>query len=123
MNYGHTLGHAIESYCLTHESKEKLLHGEAIAIGMILETFISAESKDFPREKSNNITGALKNIYGEHTFNETDIDKIQELMKYDKKNAHGKINFVLLQDIGKPLIDCNVEPELIKKAFDHYLNY
>lgn len=122
LNYGHTLGHAIESYCLTHETKKKLLHGEAIAIGMILETYISAESKGFPREKSENISKILKEIYGTHSFTERDIEKIEELMKYDKKNERGKVNFVLLEDIGKPLIDCNVEPELIKKAFNYYLN-
>lgn len=121
LNYGHTLGHAIESYCLTHESKKKLLHGEAIAIGMILETFISVKQAGFPSEKLERINTVIKDIYGKHDFDENDIEKISELMKFDKKNSHGKIYFVLLEDIGEPVIDQQVKPETIREAFEYYL--
>ncbi|APG59633.1 3-dehydroquinate synthase [Christiangramia salexigens] len=122
LNYGHTLGHAIESYCLTHPEKSRLLHGEAIAVGMILETYISSELETFPKEKLENVTATIKDMYGKHSFSEEDIVQIQDLMKYDKKNEHGNINFVLLEDIGKPVIDRTVPEELIKKAFHYYLN-
>ncbi|AVR46277.1 3-dehydroquinate synthase [Christiangramia fulva] len=121
LNYGHTLGHAIESYCLTHPEKKKLLHGEAIAIGMILETFISVKQTGFPSEKLDNINSVIKNIYGKHQFNDSDIEEISQLMKFDKKNAHGKINFVLLEDIGKPVIDREVDQANITMAFEYYL--
>ncbi|MGY5849487.1 3-dehydroquinate synthase [Salegentibacter sp. F14] len=120
LNYGHTLGHAIESYFLTHPTKTRLLHGEAVAIGMILATFISSEIKSFPRDKMQQITRSILDMYGKTEFEEKDITEIIELMKYDKKNEFGKINFVLLEDIGKPLIDCLVSNEVIRKAFDFY---
>ena len=120
LNYGHTLGHAIESYFLTHPSKSKLLHGEAVAIGMILATFISSELKEFPRKKMQQITQTILDMYGKVEFEVQDVKEIMDLMKYDKKNEFGKINFVLLKDIGKPLIDCLVPNEVIHKAFDFY---
>ncbi|MCM4157398.1 3-dehydroquinate synthase [Gramella sp. AN32] len=122
LNYGHTLGHAIESYLLTHPEREKLLHGEAIAIGMILETYISAKTQGFPEEKLKRISAIIKDMYQSHLFSENDIEKIQQLMKYDKKNEHGKIQFVLLKDIGEPVIDCQVSEELVKESFHYYLN-
>lgn len=122
LNFGHTLGHAIESYCLTHPEKKRLLHGEAIAAGMILETFISTELYDFPKEKFENISKIIKSIYGQESFSGKDISQIKELMKFDKKNERGNINFVLLQDIGKPVIDIVVPDELIERAFDDYSN-
>ncbi len=120
LNYGHTLGHAIESYFLTHATKTRLLHGEAVAIGMILATFISSELKKFPKKKMQQITRSILDMYGKVEFEDRDITEIIDLMKYDKKNEFGKINFVLLEDIGKPLIDCLVPNDVIYKAFDFY---
>ncbi len=122
LNYGHTLGHAIESYCLTHPEKSKLLHGEAIAVGMILETYLSVQLKNFPETKFNQITKVIRNMYGAEDFSEEDIKQIKELMKFDKKNEHGNINFVLLEEIGKPVYDVLVPDELIQKAFNFYSN-
>ncbi|MDX1542330.1 MAG: 3-dehydroquinate synthase [Christiangramia sp.] len=122
LNFGHTLGHAIESYCLTHPEKKRLLHGEAIAAGMILETYLSTELQNFPRKKFENINEVIKNIYGKETFSKEDIIEIKELMKFDKKNERGNINFVLLADIGNPVIDVVVPDKLIESAFDWYLN-
>ncbi|SDR82361.1 3-dehydroquinate synthase [Gramella sp. MAR_2010_147] len=120
LNYGHTLGHAIESYCLTHSQKKKLLHGEAIAAGMILETYLSVKLQGFPENKLQQVTEIIKSMYGTESFLEDDIKEIKELMKFDKKNEHGNINFVLLEDIGKPVYDITVSDDLIKKAFDFY---
>ena len=122
LNYGHTLGHAIESYCLTHPERNKLLHGEAIAAGMILETFISQELENFPKEKLQIINETIKKMYGKEIFNEEDIVQIKDLMKFDKKNERGNINFVLLKDIGEPVIDIIVPDAIIDKAFEFYLN-
>ncbi|MFD2917707.1 3-dehydroquinate synthase [Psychroserpens luteus] len=120
LNFGHTLGHAIESYFLSHPEKEELLHGEAIAIGMILECFISAEILNLPKQDLEYITKALKNIYKPVIIDSSDYDAIIELLKYDKKNEHGNINFVLLNTIGKPKIDCLVDNELIIRSFEYY---
>ena len=122
LNYGHTLGHAIESYCLTHTQKKTLLHGEAVALGIILATYISKELKDFPSEKLDSITKRIVELYGKVEFSKNDIDAIIDLMKYDKKNEAGKINFVLLKDIGETKIDCQVPNNIIFDAFEFYKN-
>ena len=122
LNYGHTLGHAIESYCLTHPKKSKLLHGEAIAAGMILETYLSVQLKNFPKAKLEQVTKVIKDMYGTENFSGEDIREIKDLMKFDKKNEHGNINFVLLKEIGTPVYDVLVPDELIQKAFDFYSN-
>ncbi|SHF52814.1 3-dehydroquinate synthase [Salegentibacter echinorum] len=120
LNYGHTLGHAIESYFLTHPKKTTLLHGEAIAVGMILASQLSCKLQDFPEEKLASITGKILDIYEKVEFNKEDIPQIINLMKYDKKNSHGNINFVLLKDIGEPVLDCQVPTNLIWDAFKYY---
>lgn len=122
LNYGHTLGHAIESYFLSHSEKEDLLHGEAIAVGMILESYISSELLGFPKPDLEQITKVIREIYSPVLFEKTDYNSIIDLLKYDKKNEHGNINFVLLEAIGKPKIDCLVDNTLILKAFEYYKN-
>ncbi|MCH2488969.1 MAG: 3-dehydroquinate synthase [Flavobacteriales bacterium] len=123
LNYGHTLGHAIESYCLASEEKITLLHGEAIAIGMVLATYFSTELLDFPKQKLTQITKTLIELYGKHDFLRKDINAIIDLLIYDKKNTNGKVLFVLLNDFGSHKINCEVPNTLIYKAFDYYKNF
>lgn len=120
LNFGHTLGHAIESYFLSHPDKDELLHGEAIAIGMILECHLSTNLLGFPKTDLEQVTNVILNIYKPVNIDPTDYDAIIDLLKYDKKNEHGNINFVLLERIGKPVKDCLVENELIINAFSYY---
>ncbi|ALJ04015.1 3-dehydroquinate synthase [Pseudalgibacter alginicilyticus] len=120
LNFGHTLGHAIESYFLSNSEKTTLLHGEAIVFGMILECYISSELTGFPIETTKTIKNSFLNYYGKVDINESEYDTIIELLKYDKKNEHGNINFVLLEAIGIPKIDCLVSDALIYKAFNFY---
>ena len=120
LNYGHTLGHAIESYCLETNDKPTLLHGEAIGIGLILETFISYKQLNFPERKLHQVKETVLKLFPKITFDQTDIHQIIDLLKFDKKNTHGQVNFVLLEDIGKHQLDCQVSHELIKAAFDYY---
>lgn len=120
LNYGHTLGHAIESYHLAEESKQKLLHGEAIAIGMILESYISSKLTGLPVDENEEIARVFTGTYDACAFAKADIEKIIDYLKYDKKNVGGQINFVLLEQIGKPVIDKKVPTELIYEAFDFY---
>ncbi|WP_460218953.1 3-dehydroquinate synthase [Psychroserpens sp. MEBiC05023] len=120
LNFGHTLGHAIESYFLSHPEKEELLHGEAIIIGMILECYLSVVELDFPKEDLETITNAFNHLYAPISIEPSDYDAIIELLKYDKKNEHGNINFVLLESIGTPKINCLVDNELIVNSFEYY---
>ncbi|MFS4455529.1 3-dehydroquinate synthase [Maribacter sp. 2304DJ31-5] len=121
LNYGHTLGHAIESYFLEHKDQELLLHGEAIAIGMILEGFLSYKTCNLPLKELEDIKTTFLNYFDKVIFSDDDIDHILELLKYDKKNSHGRINFVLLTTIGKTAIDVQIPQELFKEAFAYYM--
>ena len=120
LNFGHTLGHAIESYFLLQKDKKDLLHGEAIAVGMVLEAFLSAELEGLPKNELDEIAQTIQGIYENVYFDEADIEPIMELMKYDKKNSSGRVNFSLLTKIGRSVIDKNADNVLIKKAFDFY---
>ncbi|MEC4005190.1 3-dehydroquinate synthase [Flavobacterium sp. SUN052] len=118
LNFGHTLGHAIESHFL--ESAAPLLHGEAIAIGMILESYISKEKGLLSNEEFHQIKYTLTDIYEKHVFAEKDIDSILKLLIHDKKNEYGKVQFALINGIGKIILNQSVENEIIIKSFDDY---
>lgn len=120
LNFGHTLGHAIESYFLSNSQKKELLHGEAVAIGMILECYISSELLEFPKEDLIYITNVINKLFPPVEIKPSDYDAIIELLKYDKKNEHGNINFVLLKQIGNPKINCLVDNSFIVKSFEFY---
>ena len=122
LNYGHTLGHAIESYCLQNPNRERLLHGEAIAIGMVLATYLSVKELGFSMEKCDQVKAVLGEYFKKQDFTYEEITDICQLMRFDKKNVGGNVHFVLLETIGKPKIDCIVPYEEIYKAFEYYLN-
>ena len=120
LNFGHTLGHAIEGYFLESQTKTTLLHGEAIAIGMILESYISLHKNLITAEEYTEIKTAIKSIYDDVKIEENDIDPILELLIHDKKNEYGLIQFALIEGIGKIKINQSVENKLILDAFQDY---
>ncbi len=120
LNFGHTLGHAIESYCLENYDKKTLLHGEAIAVGMILEGYLSHKLTGLPKLSLNEIKEVFLQHFDKEEFDGHDIDAILKLLKYDKKNSHGNINFVLLQSIGVAVTDIKVPDDLFEEAFAYY---
>jgi len=120
LNFGHTLGHAIESYFLENDNKTTLLHGEAIAIGMILESYISLHKNLISEAEYIQIKSVVKTIYDDITFEENDIQPILDLLIHDKKNEFGTIQFALIEGIGAIKINQLVENELILSAFQDY---
>ncbi|EIA07693.1 3-dehydroquinate synthase [Flavobacterium frigoris] len=120
LNFGHTLGHAIESYFLENENKTTLLHGEAIAIGMILESYISLDKELINADEYNLIKTTIKSIFEDVTILDNDIQPILELLIHDKKNEYGTIQFALIEGIGNIKINQSVENELILRAFNDY---
>lgn len=120
LNYGHTLGHAVESYFLESPTHELLLHGEAIAVGMILEGYLSHKLTGLPIDELEDIKSVFLSRYPKVTFSKDDITEILKLLKFDKKNSHGNINFVLLKSIGEPQIDVKVPQELLEQSFAYY---
>lgn len=120
LNFGHTFGHAIESYFLTHPNKTRLLHGEAVAAGMIIAAYLSNKVTGLPQQELEQITTNLLEIYSPIDLEENDFEEILSLLKFDKKNSHGNINFVLLRKIGEPEIDCQVPPMMLRKGLEYY---
>ncbi|MDR2910997.1 MAG: 3-dehydroquinate synthase [Bacteroidales bacterium] len=119
LNFGHTFGHAFES--LAMEKNCPILHGFAVAYGMITELFISVEVCNFPKTCFEELVEWILEIYGKFKISEDDFNRFLELMSHDKKNESGRINFTLLSETGKIKIDQNCEKELIFKALN-YLN-
>lgn len=120
LNYGHTLGHAIESYFLENNAKSTLLHGEAIAVGMILEAYAALEKGLLATEQYIEIKTVISSIFERVDFSDEDIAQIIKLLAHDKKNEFGAVNFTLPEGIGKGRINQPVENELIFRAFDNY---
>ena len=120
LNFGHTFGHAIESYCLDNEAKQTLLHGEAIAAGMIMEGYLSVKTCGLSEKELHEIKTTFKSIYGFVDFNENDKSSIIELLKYDKKNSHGHIKYALLESYGSCKVDVIVDDKLVHEAFSYY---
>lgn len=120
LNFGHTLGHAIESYFLNNADKPDILHGEAVVVGMILASYISTKISGLSEVQNQEIKATLLNTFDKVIFETSDYAPILDLLKFDKKNEHGNINFVLLKSIGECQINCIVDNELIVEAFNFY---
>jgi len=118
LNFGHTIGHAIEGYAL--ETEQPLLHGEAIAIGMICETFLSFLRFQLPQEQVAFISRYLLEIFDHRALDLQHFDSYLELMKNDKKNERGKINFSLLSAPGQVEINQNCSNEWILQSLQYY---
>ena len=120
LNLGHTIGHAVESYSHISDKIVDLKHGEAIVIGIITELYISHRKFNFPLKDVISVKNHLNKYFNSIPLEENDIIKIYDLMVYDKKNEGSKINFVLLKEIGKPVIDQIVDKQLFKESFEFY---
>lgn len=121
LNFGHTLGHAIETYLLD-KGKRKILHGEAIAIGMIVEAFISHQRDLISLQELEEIESYLFENYGRVKLHSEEISKIIALTAQDKKNKGKEIRFSLLTGIGDCGYDIPVSASEMKKAIQYYLN-
>lgn len=120
LNFGHTFGHAIESYSLEDNDLPPLLHGEAIAIGMVLEAYLSNRVIGLGMHQLEDIKSEFSKRFKKVDFTDADVAKIVELLKFDKKNIRGSINFVVLKRIGDTIIDNKIAKELFQEAFSYY---
>ncbi|MCY1721457.1 3-dehydroquinate synthase [Prolixibacteraceae bacterium Z1-6] len=118
LNLGHTVGHAFESMAM--EQSRPILHGYAVAYGVIAELFLSVKKCGFPETDFAELTKWMLDIYGKIEIEETDFERLFQLMTHDKKNESGKINFTLLPEIGEIAINQNCEKELIFEALHYY---
>lgn len=120
LNFGHTVGHAFESFAM--KQQRPILHGYAVAYGMIVELYLSAKMCKFPQSDLKKNTDWLQSIYGKFEVSENDFDMLYQLMTHDKKNDSGRINFTLLPKIGKIEINQHCHKELIFEALNYYKN-
>ncbi len=119
LNFGHTIGHAIESFYL-RKPRVKLLHGEAIAVGMICEAYLSGQKMNVSLGELELITDYILKIYKSREIPEIDIDEIIKLTRQDKKNEGDKINCSLLNRIGECSFDIEIDQNDIKSAIKYY---
>ena len=122
LNFGHTLGHAIESYYLTTD--EPLLHGESVALGMGAALWLSERLLGLEKSVLQHFKNQLPMLLSETNvlLLEADIEPILSYLVYDKKNKDEKPQFVLLEAIGKPVWNVEVEPELVKQSLAYMVN-
>ena len=117
LNLGHTVGHAFESLALT---RKPVLHGYAVAWGLICELYLSTVKTGFPTDKMRQTVSFIKEHYGKITITCDDYPILLELMTHDKKNVAGTINFTLLGGIGDIRINQTASKEEIYEALDFY---
>lgn len=116
LNLGHTAGHALESLMLKHGTP--VLHGYAVAWGLICELYLSCTKVGFPAEKMRQTVRFVREHYGEMEFTCEDYETLYEFMTHDKKNTAGTINFTLLGEIGDIRINQIATKEEIFDMFD-----
>ncbi len=124
LNLGHTVGHAFESMALRRslvgDDASPILHGYAVAYGIISELYLSAVKTGFPTDKMHQTVAFIKEHYGKMAITCDDYPALYELMTHDKKNMAGTINFTLLGGIGDIRINQTATKEEIYEALDFY---
>ncbi len=120
LNFGHTIGHAIESHFL-EKGTQKLLHGEAIAIGMIAEAYLSVKYTGLGNDELEEITAFILSIFGKVEIDQSLIPALIDLTTQDKKNEGGKTMFSLLSAIGESKYNCLVDEEEIRQSLLYYI--
>ena len=121
LNFGHTIGHAIESFSLKKD-KNSLSHGESIAIGMICESYLSCRENLLSKQELEEITRFVLLKYKYYVINPSSDKEIIKLMQHDKKNDNKNINFTLLQEIGQGITDKYCSIKSIKESLNYYRN-
>jgi 3-dehydroquinate synthase len=117
LNLGHTVGHAFESLAL---QRTPILHGYAVAYGLICELYLSCIKTGFPTDKMRQTVSFIREHYGQMSITCDDYPTLFQLMTHDKKNVAGEINFTLLGDIGDIRINQTATKEEIMEALDFY---
>ena len=117
LNLGHTVGHAFESFALSHTP---ILHGYAVAYGLVCELYLSTVKTGFPTDKMRQTVSFIREHYGRMPITCDDYPTLFELMTHDKKNTAGSINFTLLGGIGDIHINQTATKEEIYEALDFY---
>ena len=117
LNLGHTFGHAFESWAM---KRQPVLHGYAVAFGLIAELYLATTQTDFPTERMRQTVNFIRAYYGSLPITCNDYPELIELMHHDKKNRGNEINVTLLGGIGDIRIDQTITENDIKEALDFF---
>jgi 3-dehydroquinate synthase len=120
LNFGHTIGHAIETFALESDQKHNLLHGEAVAAGMVCEAWLSNSAGKLNAASLKEVTEYLLKTFPHVELGQMDHHRLIELMKHDKKNLKGDISFSLLTSIGSCEINRSAKADQIREALRYY---
>lgn len=118
LNLGHTAGHAIESLALAEN--RTVLHGYAVAWGLVCELYLSCQRTGFPTEKLHQTIDFIKNYYGVFAFDCKKYEQLYSFMTHDKKNTAGVVNFTLLGNVGDIHINQTADKQEIFNMLDFY---
>jgi len=119
LNFGHTIGHAVETYSLENDTNH-LTHGEAIAIGMICEAWLSYQKTGLSLDELNEIVDTISGLYPQYQIKASCHAELYSLMQKDKKNHGAKINCSLIKSIGECSIDNICTEEELCKSLEYY---
>lgn len=119
LNFGHTVGHALEILMLN--TGHELLHGEAVVIGMYAESHLAFQKKLIGKATLAEITNGLRSVFGTLPLPVVPVAALLDKIRQDKKNENGKLLFALINDIGRGAIDVEVKPAQLEKAMNYYM--
>lgn len=122
LNFGHTLGHAFETYSLRHDS-QPLSHGEAVAMGIICESYISYRLVDFPHNQRDEVIHNILLNFDHYNIDTSAIDELVEITIYDKKNINGNLILSLVKEIGKGVDGQPCDTALIRESLFRYTDF
>lgn len=120
LNFGHTLGHAVETYFLEKAPGQRLLHGEAIAAGMVMESYLAFKKKMIDRQTLDQVEEFVFSVFGQVKILPADVEPIIALTRQDKKNRGSEIRFSLLNGPGSCAYDVAVSAAEMRKALQYY---
>jgi 3-dehydroquinate synthase len=118
LNFGHTIGHAFESW--SHENGEGMLHGEAIAMGMYCELWLSQQLFNLPESILEGYGSWYRRHFTPKRFTGDDYDRFFYFMSQDKKKTGGQLRFVLIEELAKPVFDVSVQQDLLIESLDYF---
>lgn len=118
LNLGHTAGHAFESLALAEN--RPVLHGYAVAWGIVCELYLSHLKVGFPKDKMRQTIQFIKENYGSFAFDCKQYEQLYAFMQHDKKNTSGTVNFTLLKEIGDICINQTADKDTIFEMLDFY---
>ncbi|MEI6900477.1 MAG: 3-dehydroquinate synthase family protein [Bacteroidota bacterium] len=122
LNFGHTIGHAFESYGMT-ENGEGLSRGHAVAMGIICESYLSGVKAGLKQDELNEIVALITSIFPVVPIESSAISGLMTIMKQDKKSSHGELQFTLIKAQGKAIINQPIDDKLVRESFEYYRTF